>query len=139
MARTTAIKVRDILGDDYHVEKMPNLSPFINAASALIDRVVTCATRRGRSLDADEQELVETWLAAHFYKYAWDRQLASKSTAGASGSYSGQTAMGFDGTTYGQTAQGLDWSGCLRSMANRAGAFWLGKRKSEQVDYVERD
>lgn len=141
MARTDEGAVREVLTRDYDSRNLPSLLPFIKTANVVTTRVNTCAVAKGVTLTTDELELIERWLAAHFYKYAWDRQFSNKSELGASAGFGGQTAMALDGTTYGQTAKVVDASGCLAaiSMAARAGADWLGKVPSEQVPYDQRD
>ncbi len=147
MARTSAAAVKLVLGDasthadgagDYDGTR--DLTPFIDAASAIVDRVVTCATAKGITLSASVLELIERWLAAHAYCLS-DQTFASKSTAGASASFHGQTGMHLESTRYGQMAAALDYSGCLNSIGNRrsAGGFWLGLPPSGQTDYADRD
>jgi hypothetical protein len=127
MARTTAIAVKNILLDNYDTLKNPDLTGFIDTASALVDESVNFATERGITLSTTLQERIEAWLAAHYYAQA-DPLYMSKSTQGASGSFQGQSAMGLEGTRYGQQAKRLDISGGLSSFDNnaRATVLWLG-------------
>lgn len=136
--RTNNKLVEAVLGDNYN--GTTNLTPFIDAANAIVNRVATCATDKGETLTATELELIERWLAAHLYAQM-DPTYASKSTAGASASFHGQTAMGFDSTLYGQTATRLDFSGCLENLDKTqvVTAAWLGKAPSDQTDYEDRD
>ena len=141
--RTDSGLVRGILGDDYGPKvdgTFPNLTQFMQSANVVIDRAVTCATRKGITITTQELLLMETWLAAHFYAQS-DKTLASKSTEGASASFSGQTAMGFDSTLYGQMAMRIDPSNCLFTTDKTwmAGGIWLGKPPSSQRDYTDRD
>jgi len=142
MARTDSDEVIALLtpGKDYDTVSTPSLTPFINAATAMVDRVATCATTRGITLTDAELTIVEAWLAAHLYCMS-DQTYASKSTGGASGSFHGQTGMNIDATKYGQTAQDLDHSGCLSMIMKRSRARikWLGKPQSEKIDYESRD
>lgn len=141
MARTDATAVVALMlpGKDYDTRRSPSLTPFIDTANALVTRVATCAATKGITLSAAELELLERWLSAHFYCMS-DQTYSSRSTGGASGSFHGQTGMALDATKYGQTAQMLDSSGCLVSLSKRqtAGAFWAGKRPSEQTAYEDR-
>ena len=152
--RTTLQKVKIVLTRDFTAGDEQTLKAFIAQAVGLTDRAVACAIAKGQSLTTTITledgstttlaALIEAQLAAHFYKYARDRQLSQKSTAGASGSYSGQTAMYLEGTTYGQSALSLDISGCLQAIAmgqqnKKARGSWLGKRPSEQTAYADRD
>lgn len=138
MARTSSGEVQKILGDDYDAKR--SLVPFVNSANLFISRVSTCATNKGVTLTNAELQDLEAWVAAHLYCMS-DRTYASRSTLGASGAFHGQTGMAFDFTPYGQMAKSLDPSGCVAAlgMARRVDAFWLGKPRSEQTDYVDRD
>lgn len=137
--RTDDTAVKTVLLRDYDTRNLPSLTAFIDTASAIVDRVATCAALKGKSLTTGELELVERWLAAHCYAQS-DKTYASRSTAGASGSFDGKTDMGFDSTLYGQTAMRIDYSGCLTAINKRqvAGAVWLGKPPSDQIAYVDR-
>ena len=145
MARTNSTNVQGVLrlgsqGGDYDDANSPSLTPFIDTATAIVDRVNTCATDREVTLTTAELELIERWLAAHCYVQT-DQSYASKSTAGASASFHGQTGMGLENSKYGQMALSLDPSGCLKaiSQSRKVRAVWLGKIPSEQTDYVDRD
>lgn len=140
MARTTPGQVQALLIDNYDVDNLPSLVPFIETATVRVDRVATMATSRGCTLTAAELELIERWLAAHFYACA-DRTYSSNSTLDSSASYDGQTGKALESTMYGQTALGLDPSGALAALNSRntAGGFWMGKPKSDRIDYVDRN
>jgi len=140
MARTSAASVRAVLLRDYDTENSPSLDPFIDWASAAVDRVSACAARKGVALSASELELLERWLAAHAYAMS-DQPFSQKRTGDSSGVYQGQTGMSLDATKYGQQALVLDASGCLAAMSKRqrAGAAWLGKPPSGQVPYRLRE
>ena len=142
MARTTAAAVQAVLapGKDYDTEDEPSLDPFIDTATAIVDRVEDCAVAKDRTLTDAELELIERWLAAHLYAMS-DQTYASKSTAGASASFHGQTGMHLEATKYGQTALTVDYSGCLSAISKRqvARLVWLGKPPSEQLPYTDRD
>lgn len=140
MARTNSAAVIDILGRDYDSSNSPSLTGYIDSASLMIDNVVACATRKGKTQSTAELELLERWVAACLYGMS-DKPFSSKSTSGASGAFAGQTGQGLDANLYGQTAQNLDSSGCLRNIQKQqvAGGSWLGKPPSEQIDYENRD
>jgi hypothetical protein len=119
--RTTAALVQGVLLADYDTLTNPDLTGFIAAASAVVDRVVTLAAQKGVTLSAGvnyEQELIERWLAAHFYTRS-DQAYRSKSTGGASASFQGSTAMSLDASYYGQTAVNIDYSGALNAIGKR--------------------
>lgn len=142
MARTTVGAVKAVLaaGHDYDERRQPSLLPYVDIASSVVDDVVACAAARGSPLSAVKQELVERWLAAHYYKSS-DQQYASKNTAGAGASFSGQTGKGIEGTKYGLAALDADPSGCLFEQAGHQVALglWLGKAPSEAIPYRDRD
>lgn len=140
MARTTAAAVKLVLagGKDYDTDNAPDLTPYIDTASALVDDVDTCATARGYTLSSTRLELIERWLAAHAYALS-DQPYASKATDRASATFQGQTGMNLDATKYGQMAKSLDTSGCLASAGRKARLLWGGLPPSQQTDYVDRD
>lgn len=142
--RTTSAAVRALLepGKAYDTVDSPSLTPFIDAASAMIDDVNECATADGVTLGDTRLELIERWLAAHFYVMS-DQAYTSEGTEGASASYQGQTAMFLTASKYGQMAMRLDKSGCLEAVGGAerkvASGFWLGKPPSGQTPYRNRD
>lgn len=138
MARTTSALVQGVLVDNW--DGKTRLNPFIDAATLVVTRVLACATAKGYTLSSDELEMIERWLAAHFYAQQ-DRPYQSKSTKGASASFQGQTGMRLESTYFGQTALTIDTSGCLEALNNRqvARGFWLGRAPSEQTNYEDRD
>lgn len=140
MARTAQALVEGILLRDYDTDDRPSLTPFIRAANVIVTRVAACATRKSISLSSDELREIETWLAAHCYCLS-DQTYAAKQTEGANATFHGQTGLNLDSTRYGQMAQALDYSGCLVNISKRqfASVDWLGKRPSEQTDFVDRD
>ena len=142
MARTTETAVKGILLKDYDADDVPSLQPFIDSATVIVDRVKTCAVDRSRTLTTAELELIERWLAAHFYCQS-DQTYASRNTGKSSGQFQGQTGLQLDSSKYGQHAKALDYSGCLAALAGAerkvARGAWLGKPPSDQVDYEDRD
>jgi hypothetical protein len=127
MSRTTTSLVEKVLADNY--DGQMDLQQFIDSATVIVDRIVTCASGKGITLTASELELIERWLAAHCYAQV-DMLYASKSTAGASASFQGQTGLSLDSTRYGQMAVNLDYSGCLNA---------IGKRQFVQGYHLGRD
>lgn len=134
-ARTTGVAVQAILGGtapNTNWDGITDLLPFIATASAIVDRVVTQAAKKaqvvgGIVLSAVEQELIERWLAAHFYCVN-DPLYESKTTQGATGKFQRKSESGFEVTDYGRTACQLDYSGTLRAIGLRqfAGGMWNG-------------
>jgi len=141
--RTTDDNVKAILVGHYDTDGAPALTAFIATASSLTDYVDTCDTLD--ELSTTTLELIERWLAAHFYAHA-DQLAKSKATGDASVSFQGMTGKGLDSTQYGQTAMNLDVTGCLakknKEMTEgkvKVGITWLGKAESVQTNYVDRD
>lgn len=121
MARTTPAAVEAILGDDYNYDGNTDLTPFIASANIIVNRVNTCALAKNPAivLGDDELELIERWLAAHYY-CKMDQLYQSKSTSSASASFQGQKTNSIESTDYGQSAINMDYSGCLSAISKRA-------------------
>ena len=136
--RTTPVEVQATLLTNYRPGT--DLIPFIRRANLFVSRVATCASTRKMPLAAGELQELEILIACHFYQAA-DPGYSSRTTEGAGGSFEGQTGSFLERTRYGQDAISLDPSGCVLSMS-KAGTFakaaWLGKRPSEQTDYIDR-
>lgn len=134
MARTTASQVREIV--DVHgaddTAKDANIQPFIDIATAYLDRVVQeCGDIAG--LGSTLLELIERNLAAHFYALSPQGKSARpiKSDAvgeGVSRTWATHTpGKGLRASGFGETALLLDTTGCLeRSQMKKARATWLG-------------
>lgn len=140
LRETTQTDSGDNIEGDY--DGVTSLVPFIQTASALVDAISSYASDNGVSMGASLLELIERWLAAHYYCQA-DRLYSFKTTEGAQATFQGKTGMYLEYTPYGQTAVGLDSSGYLASLAQggrkRASISWLGKPPSSQIDYDQRD
>jgi hypothetical protein len=129
--RTNSARVRDILVG--HYDGSTSLTPFITAASNLVDY---CDSQDTDGVMSDTSwELVERWLSAHTYATGPDMIAQSEGASKANASYQGQTGMYFSSTHYGQTAMLLDVTGCLakleqqaKSGKRKAGVVWLGTR-----------
>lgn len=147
MARTSAAAVKAVMlpGKDYDTVNAPDLTPFIDSASNTVDDIVTRAAEIDVTMSATKLELIERWLAAHYYQCS-DQGYAFKGSEGSQATFHGKTDLGFDGTKYGQTAKRLDTSGTLAAMdktgslaGQRVQCIWLGKPPSQQTDYTDRD
>lgn len=143
--RTTSAAVKGILLSDYGETAAgvdPSLTPFIETAAAIVDDVVECALAKDLTLSVPRKELIERWLAAHFYVMS-DQVVKEERTEGAHAKYQGETNMYLEASKYGQQAILLDSTGCLAAIAaggeNTADGFWLGKPESEQIPLDERD
>lgn len=138
--RTTEQAVRDILQKDYDCGNAAPLTPYIESVIPTIDRLIACATKKGKAYTPSELELLERWLGAHAYGMS-DKSYTQRSNLRASGSFEGQTGMGLEGTRYGQFALDmLDPFGCLEQLNTKARTqvFWGGKRRSEKTDFEDR-
>lgn len=133
--RTSSSSVQSILGDNY--DGSTDLTAFIATASALTDHVA--AKDSDGILSATVLELIERWLAAHFYAHA-DQLKTQEGRGQSNASYQGQYGMGLKGTKYGQAALDLDFTGALAALGKkRIGMSWLGLVPSDQTDYEDRD
>lgn len=128
--RTNSGAVQGVLaaGGDYN--GLTPLTPYIETATVVIDRLAAYAAEIETTVTDAELELLERWLAAWAYCMS-DKPYSSRSTLGASGSFHGQTGKGLEANLYGQTAKRLDPTGYLiiwdtESRGARAGGFWLG-------------
>lgn len=130
-ARTNAGAVQSILGLNYDKKRRPDLTPFINSASDVVDQVL--ALSRGKSrvkalggLTATTLANIEMWVAAHLYVVS-DPLYMSRSTEGASGAFQRAPAKdGLASSDYGKTAMDIDWSGCLTNINMKQFASALG-------------
>lgn len=136
--RTSTEAVQAILGGNWDGET--SLTPFIEAASSLVDDLIACAEEDEETVSATKAELIERWLAAHFYA-AMDPSVKSESTDGASVSYEGKEEAGLGETRYGRRALSLDTSGCLVTLSSgvRASISWLGKADPDKANYDARN
>ncbi len=113
MARTTAENVQLVI-DDY--DENVALTVFIDTASLVVDDIVAA----GATYGATKLEMIERWLAAHFYSVR-DRRLVEEKTGDADGVY--------ERTTYWQAAETLDQDGYLGRLKRglkQIGMYWLG-------------
>lgn len=119
--RTTKQAVQTILGYNWDSKSFPDVTPFIVAASAIIDQAAPIASRRFPSLGWTDSlaELLERYLAAHFYCKA-DPTFMAKTTGGASGTMQRSSEQqGFQSTDYGRAACEMDVTGVLSAIGKR--------------------
>ena len=110
MARTTSAKVQSILVTNYQYDGTTDLTPFMDMAGVITDRVKTCSDAEKSPLTETELEMVERLLSAHFYKHA-DQALESKNTDGASAKFQAKTDLYLASTSFGQDSMLLDFTG----------------------------
>lgn len=134
--RTTQEEVRVLIPTDSNL----SIAPFLDAASALVDYIVTQDT--ASILTTALKEQIEKWLAAHYYAIR-DLQYHERETQDAKGKFQGKTGMGLDATLWGEQAKGFDVTGTLVRLDAKqrpvASVTWLGKPKSSQIPYEQRD
>jgi len=140
--RTKEKDVIDLLGDNYGLKadgSAPVMRGFMLTANSLVNQMLTCASRKGVTVSVSDQEIIERMLSAHMYMMS-DKAYQSRTTAGRSGTFQGQTGMRLEATDYGQQAMVVDPSGCLENINKRqkAGGAWLGKTNAEALDYDQR-
>lgn len=135
--RTTSSAVQLVLSKEYDTVNNPDLSTYIEIASAVVDDVATCASAKGQAHTSTRLELIERVLSAHYYT-KMDPVYTSRSTISASGSYVRDPK---NPEPFKSMALELDGTGCLAAIlaGSRAGMTWLGKPPSEQIPYYRRD
>lgn len=136
--RTDSASVQAVLLDNY--DGSSDLTTFIGSASRIVDRVVACATRKGVTLDSDEQKDVETYVAAYLYFGNSGQQLVQDETTEKASVKFADRKQVSEG--YLSRAKMIDASGCLSGIiAGKTGPRmeWLGKPPSSQIPYTQRD
>jgi hypothetical protein len=137
MARTTPGAVQGILGANW--DGKTDLGQFITPANIVVNQVqkyaligLICYTHTPAEL-----ELIERWLAAHFYCQN-DPLYMSSSVLGASGGFQRASATeDFGSTDYGKSACRMDVSGKLTAIGKRqiAGGFHVGRHHGWSDEY----
>lgn len=108
MARTTS----ELVGGIVEVADGVDLAPFILSANELVTELCT-----GSNYSDDRLELIERWLAAHFYA-VFDPRTKLEQAAGLMEQFEGRADMGLRFTRYGQQAMMLDTAGNLAAVNN---------------------
>lgn len=122
--RTTELAVAKII----KVKDSIDLEPFIETANSVVTAICTST-----SLTAAQLELIERWLAAHFYAIR-DPRRSMERAADVAQSFRFKVDLGLKQTTYGQQAMILDTSGALAAYDEQttngrprvATVAWLG-------------
>ena len=87
MARTTKAYIATIIElDDSIVPNDAAMEPFITVANELVTEVCTGDAGPTTAYTASRLELIERWLAAHFYAIR-DPRVSSEGAGGVSASY----------------------------------------------------
>lgn len=108
MARTTS----DLVGGLVEVTDGVDLTPFIFSANELVTELCSASDYSDERL-----ELIERWLAAHFYA-VFEPRTKLEQAAGLMEQYEGRADMGLRFTRYGQQAMMLDTAGNLAAVNN---------------------
>lgn len=132
----------DLVGEVIEVNAAISVDPFILAASSLVDVIAQAiaddpdsypeSSTEGMTWE-ERLELIETWLAAHFYAVR-DPRRTQEGVGSVQEQFQSKVDLGLNVTHYGQQAMLLDTTGTLRAMATgsvaatarRAGVYWVG-------------
>ena len=142
MARTTEALMEEIIEirDDVTVDA------YIRTASFLVDRA--CVDSEPYEYTDEDLQLIETWLAAHFYAI-FDPRTTDEKVSTVQEKYQSKVDLGLDVTHYGQQCKILDVNGGLAALdaaskkkfaAQPAGghrpvlARFLGRRLTNDAD-----
>lgn len=118
--RTTDAAVRAIIETQASIDT----APFIEVASALVDEI-----EPDSSYNATRLELIERWLAAHFYAIR-DNRVASEGAGSVRQSFQYKVGLNLQVTIYGQQAAMIDTEGHLAALSKRSE---MGKKKPGQT------
>lgn len=131
MAYTTESAVREIVETDSAI----SMAPFIEGANALVEEVCATAVDEDGTpvYDTTRLELIERWLAGHFYRIRDAFAVAEKAGPVAE-TKAMKTELGFNLTREGQMALRFDTNGGLAALENTTktkkrtgvGINWLG-------------
>lgn len=137
MARTTAAQVEAIIDWNAAID----VAPFIEIANNLVTRM--CA---GSIFGYDNStlELIERWLAAHYYTIRDKDVRANSEGAGDANQNMGDVrGKGLESTPYGQQVMVFDSQGALAALNKRMtegvppkpGAIWLGRGRRRSFGF----
>jgi hypothetical protein len=139
MARTTAELVTALF-EEGTVDDGVDLTPYIEASSMVVDRVVATAKDDYGSdyYNNIQLEIIERWLAAHYFSV---RSPASvfEGAGKVQSSYESKVDLNLNNTRFGQAALSLDTAGGLARLQQsllKGGRIkplvvWLGKERGE--------
>lgn len=131
--RTSKANIEEIIELDAEIiPDDPAMLPFITVANELVTEACTGDEGPTTDYSAARLELIERWLAAHFYTNRDPRAVNEKAgTVGAA--FQSKVDLGFSTSHYGQTAMRLDTNGGLAKINEdtkkgkpTVGVFWPG-------------
>ena len=115
MPRTTAAQVKAIIETDSSIIVVDaDLDPFILVANELVTELCTGTAGPTTAYTSTRLELIERWLAAHFYCVRDPR--TTNESAGVSVGYESKVDLGLALSRYGQQAKLLDTHGGLATL-----------------------
>jgi hypothetical protein len=132
---TTEELVAGIIQDDV---SSVDLIPFIASANMLVTKACPDTV-----YSVEELELIERWLAAHFYKI-YDMARDTERAGPVMESYQYKLGLNLSVTMYGQQALALDYNGGLAVISKQAelgrrptvGVYWLGTEIEDIWSYI---
>lgn len=132
MPRTTSSAVQGII----ETESSISLTPFIEVANELVTELCTASGYTDTRL-----ELIERWLAAHFYAIR-DLRRANEKAGSVGESFQYKLGLNLAVTMYGQQVMLLDTAGNLAALnkqaesggIRRVGVTWLGTEEDDEED-----
>lgn len=136
--RTTDAAVKGII----EVDSSISTTPFIEVANELVTEIcVDDLSEDEEAYTATRLELIERWLAAHFYAIR-DLRVASEGAGGVSQSFQYQVGLNLNVTIYGQQVLMLDTKGGFAALNQQAkdgdrksvGITWLGKEDTTDTE-----
>lgn len=132
MPRTTDTAVRGIIEG---VDEEDDLDPFIETANIVVTALCEQIYLLADSVNGPSQlELIERWLAAHFY--SCDRSRLLTETIGkAKDGIEGKIDLGLQLTHHGQQVKGIDFRGALADFGQnrrKVKVTWLGRTAAER-------
>jgi len=137
MPRTTLDEVCMVIEIDFDlITEEAAFDAFIVPANELVTEFCTGTNGPATAYTDERLELIERWLAAHFYTNLDPRAVSEKADS-VSARYQSKVDLGFDTSHYGQTAMRLDTNGGLTGLntrtkngATKVGVAWLGTENS---------
>ena len=135
MARITDVDVIELIDVDSSI----SLDPFISAANELVTELCTSSSYSDTRL-----EMIEAWLAAHFYLMR-DQAVDTAKAGSVSVKYQYKIGLQLAQTKQGQTAMMLDTAGNLANLSKKiergrsatAGVTWAGTDLYEESEAEE--
>lgn len=114
MPRTTSALVSGII----QVQEGVDLTPFIVTANSLVTEVCSDSDYSDTG-EGSTMEIIERWVAAHFYAM-YDAQLSRAKAGSVAVSFQNKIDYGLRLSHWGQTAMILDTAGSLAALNNSA-------------------